>query len=227
MIVVIGQPFLSVTEDGDTAGGLPARIAFAAAAAGADVQLVGKVGEDDAADAVLLALARGGVGHVAVLRDGGGPTGRLEPLAEDSIDGDGYGGAPEPPAESVGGLQLEAPDVDLALRYLTDFAVVVLATPGEDLARVVASAVNWAGAHLVAVVPIDEHEPPELPADSIVFEAPEVDPDGAFATMVGSFAAALDAGEAAGDAFRATVAAQGWTESAEAEAEAVEREPAR
>ena len=69
MIVVIGLPVLHSGDAGDVAAGPAARIALAAAARGATVQLVGKVGEDAEGEALLLALARGGVGHVALLRD--------------------------------------------------------------------------------------------------------------------------------------------------------------
>jgi len=47
--------------------------------------------------------------------------------------------------------------------------------------------------------------------DAIVFEAPDTDPDGVFAAMVGSFAAALDDGNEPAAAFRATVEEAGWT----------------
>ena len=45
----------------------------------------------------------------------------------------------------------------------------------------------------------------------IVFEAPADDPDGDFAALVGRFAAALDDGVDAGDAFRSSLAEEGWT----------------
>ena len=41
--------------------------------------------------------------------------------------------------------------------------------------------------------------PDGLPADAVVFEAPDDDPDGVFADLVGSFAAALDDGVEPGD----------------------------
>jgi hypothetical protein len=53
-----------------------------------------------------------------------------------------------------------------------------------------------------------------VPADAIVFEAPASDPDGTFASFVGSFAAALDDGEDPGKAFRSTIEADGWAVSA-------------
>src|SRR3954452_23161821 len=71
MIVVIGNPVARARDLGAGVDGVAAQIALAAARAEADVQLVGKIGEDAAGDAVLMALAAGGVGHVAMLRDPG------------------------------------------------------------------------------------------------------------------------------------------------------------
>src|SRR6185503_7220926 len=108
------------------------------------------------------------------------------------------------------GPTLDAVDVDLALQYLTDFAVLVLVDPADGAtATVVADAGRWAGARLVVVLPGDASSPDGLPADAIVFEAPDGDPDGVFASMVGAFAAALDDGDEPGDAFRSTVTAEG------------------
>ena len=58
--------------------------------------------------------------------------------------------------------------------------------------------------------------PDDLPRDAIVFEAPDEDPDGVFAEMVGAFAAALDDGADPAVAFRSTVEAEGWTPSLDA-----------
>lgn len=60
MIVVIGQPRLSTSPNGQVMDGLAARISLAAAGLGRSVQLVGKVGEDEAGDSVVQALAREG-----------------------------------------------------------------------------------------------------------------------------------------------------------------------
>ena len=76
MIVVVGVP----AWDGSMKGGAAGRaceIALAAAAAGSGVELVGRTGDDDAGDALVLALAAGGVGHVALLRDPARPTRRV------------------------------------------------------------------------------------------------------------------------------------------------------
>lgn len=197
MIVVVGQPLYRQSDAGPVVDGLPARIALEAAARGRSVQLVGKTGEDPAGDAVVHALARGGVGHVALLREAGRPTPRASAIDTAAI--------------------LEATDVDLALRYLTECSVLVLADPAPlDLVRVVVAAAGWTGSALIVVNRAGEPAAPDLPGDAIVFEAPWADPDGVFAMMLGAFAAALDAGEDPADAFRSSVASGGWT-SASAE----------
>jgi hypothetical protein len=215
MIVVIGSVSYLETEAGPEAGGLAARVARTVADHGHAVQLVGKVGEDDAGDAVMLALARHGIGHVAMLREAGRPTPQVEVQADESTASDEMttaGNDAAPSAETADDPRLETADVDLALRYLTEFAVLVLADQVDDaMSRVVASAADWSDARLVAVVPAGEVEPTGLPPDAIVFEAPTADPDGVFASMVGSFAAALDDGDEPGAAFRAAVASEGWT----------------
>ena len=177
MLAVIGSPsFLpGLTPDAaGGAGGLAAGVARAAAAAGAEVQLVGKVGEDPAGDAVLISLARGGVGHLALLRDAGSATpmlrpdptevdpGDTEPLAALAAGGDaGDGRASERGARAARseagwspepGLPLEPADISLGLRYLRDFRVLVAADPlDEPSAAVVAEAAAFAGAALVVI----------------------------------------------------------------------------
>ena len=83
------------------AAGLAADVALAAAAAGAPVQIVGRVGEDAAGEAALLDLARRGVGHVAVLRDAARATPVDQPApgpddADDVDDADAAPSAPRP-----------------------------------------------------------------------------------------------------------------------------------
>jgi hypothetical protein len=121
------------------------------------------------------------------------------------------GAAPLPdPADDA--AVLDAADVDLALRYLTDFGVVVVADPvSADVLQVVTGAAAWTGARTIVVVPAGQVEPAGLPPDAIVFEAPDIDQDGAFAALVGAFAAALDDGGDPAAAFRATVDQAGWT----------------
>jgi sugar/nucleoside kinase (ribokinase family) len=220
VIVVIGSPIGRIADDAIVAGGSASRVALAAAAAGRAVQLVGRTGDDPTAEAVVLDLARGGVGHVALLRD---PS-RVTPLEAvsaidiepDDLDDTAATPASPGPAVSVSAPPLDAADVDLGIRYLTDFAVVVLAEPASaDVVRVVADAARWAAARLILVVAAGGSVPDGLPPDGIVFEAPDSDPDGVFASLVGDFAAALDDGAEPEVAFRASVASDGWSEAAE------------
>lgn len=212
MIVVLGSLFLAPGDGVPRAAGPAVDVARAAAAVGAEVQLVGKVGEDPAGDAVLLDLAGVDIGHAAVLRDPSGatprapaPAGDPDPFREPSDGTDGPSGA-----APTGGLDLEPADLDLALRYLSDYRVVVVAEPmAEALLEVVVAAVGWTGASLVAVV--DRSGPPaSLPRGATVLEAPPEDPDGTFAGVVGAFAAALDRGDPPADAFAAVSSGLGW-----------------
>ena len=208
MIVVIGSPIGRVSDAGISAAGMSSRVALAAARTGAAVQVVGKTGDDVTADGVVLDLTRGGVGHVALLRDGSRPT-PLEPA--DDLDA----AAETSPAESIHGPAIDAADIDLGLRYLTAFEVVVVAEPAPpDLVTVVAEAARWSEARMVLVVAAGSAVPESLAADVIVFEAPDADPDGVFADLVGSFAAALADGIEPGEALRASVDSDGWTEVA-------------
>ena len=121
-------------------------VALAAAAAGRSVQLVGKTGDDATADAVVLDLGRGGVGHVALLRDPSRPTPLEARRATDPRTRiDPMTNRDRAPATSpLEGPVLEAADVDLGLRYLTDFAVVVLTGPSvPDVVATVADAASW------------------------------------------------------------------------------------
>ncbi len=201
MIVVIGSPIGWLRDDGVAPAGTSARAALAAAAAGREVQLVGRVGDDPVADGLLLSLAAGGVGHVALLRDPARRTPLVPgPWDEDAAPAHGDDEPPPPVAELTAIPSLDAGDVDLGLRYLTDYAVVVLAEHAEpDVAAVAAAAASWNGAQLVVVVEPGTEPPAGLPPDAIVFEAPADDPDGDFAALVGRFAAALDDGADAGD----------------------------
>ena len=212
MIVVIGQPVLTRVEGNAVATGSAARIALTAADRGAAVQLIGKVGDDPDGEALVLALARGHVGHVAVLRDPAHRT-PVELTETDEFL------APEgelPGANSTAGPGLDAGDVELGLRYLTEFRVVVVADElGETALRVAADAAGWNNGTLLAVVPHGRPEPAGMPSDAIVLGAPADDVDGVFDRLVGQLAAAIDAGADPRAAFREAVAGAGW-EPAEA-----------
>ena len=207
------------------AGGLAAGIARAAAAVGAEVQLIGKVGDDPSGDAVLIALGRGGVGHLALLRDPGRATPIASPLvpfvdgadtepiaallAEDSATGPGEPGEILAPGGTAG-LAMDPADISLGLRYVREFRVLVAADPlDEPSSLVVADAASFADAALIVIAPPGVAMP-VAPASAMVLEAPEIDPDGAFAALVGRLAAALDRGEDAGEAFRLAASQGGW-----------------
>ena len=152
-----------------------AEIARRAAVAGAGVQLVSVVADGTEGDAWLLELATAGVGHAAVLR---------EPARE-----------------------LEAADLDLALRYLPEVRVVVVVEMPPPIVATAADRTLWSGAALIVVSRASAGGavlPAELPDGAIVLEAPASDPDATFAGFVGAFAARLDAGATAADAWAAT-----------------------
>lgn len=211
MIVVIGSPWCLRTPDGPIAAGRATAIAVAAARAGASVQLVGKVGADAAGDEVILSLGRSGVSHVALGRVAGLETPVVDaetsiaesPTAETPIAAPSGGeDRRATPLQPVATPPLEAADLDLALRYLTDFAVVVVAEPLTPGAwRPVIEAVGWAGARLIAVVDPGAVSP-DLPDDAIALEAPAGGADEGFSGLVGAYAAALDGGTHPEAAFR-------------------------
>ncbi len=223
MIVVIGSPLVrpGTGDHPSAAAGLAAGIAAAATAAGGTVQLVGRVGDDPAGEAILLALARDGIGHVAMLRDPARPTPAIVPPPEpgpDSTPDD----APFP-AEPEGSTILEPGvpasldqgDLELALRYLGSFSVVVVAEPLDATASVVvADAVAYNQASLIVLLPVGA-DGPALPADAIELEAPAHDPDGIFARTVGEFATELDRGADPADALASVASAQGWQRAAD------------
>jgi hypothetical protein len=215
VIVVVGQPLFRASDDRSAVDGVPAQIALAAASRGRSVQLVGKAGLDAEGDTVVLGLAQGGVGHVALLRETGSQTLRSR-VPDEAATATREANIDEPPeigkaSEPPGSATLDATDVDLALRYLTEYAVVVLADSTDPaVVKVVADASGWAGARLILVVHPGQPIPVDLPTDVIAFEAPDGDPDGAFATFVGTFAAALDEGDDPADAFRSSIQADGW-----------------
>ncbi len=208
MIVVIGVPAWRAAEPAMPAG-RACGIALAAARAGAPVELVGRVGDDAAGDALMIALAQAGVGHVAVLRDPARPTPIARPATPDAEV------PPADPATAVAAIdpeaapRLEAADVALGLGYLPDTDVLIVSddAPPDVLPACVEGA-RFAGARLVLALRPGEDAPLDLPADAIVLIAPDEDGD-AFAVLLGRFAAALDAGEEAEAAFRAATA-DGW-----------------
>ncbi len=184
MIVVVGNPIAQASPAGIVAGGPAAFVALSAAAAGSTVQLVARVVDEPAGDAMLQHLTDGGVSHVATLRQ---------------------------PA-TLDGPVLEAADLELALRYLTDVGVLVLAEHDPALAAVAVAAAAWNHASLVVLLSPGAPVPGDLPSDATVLASPDADPDGAFGSLVGAYAAALDRGVDAATAFRSTItAANAWS----------------
>jgi hypothetical protein len=106
---------------------------------------------------------------------------------------------------------LESADLELALRYLPDYRVLVIADPlPAGAIDVAVAAAGWSGAALVVLVPTGT-TPPELASEATVMEAPTTDPDDAFASVVGAYAAALDRGEEPGEAFATASTGGGWS----------------
>jgi ribokinase len=218
VIVVVGSPIALSAGPGIAAGGLSAEVARLAASAGAAVQIVGRVGEDAAGDQVLLALAAAGIGHVAVLREPGRPTptrassgdGSVSPdgpaLGEALIDETDQATAATLPA----GLSVDAADLELALRYVPDYRVLVVAGDLDPSAlEAVVAAAGWSGAHLV-VLPPDGASMAGIPDAATALQRPATDPDSAFAAMVAGYAVALDRGDEPRSAFAAAQRAGGW-----------------
>ena len=218
VIVVIGALGLRGNIDEPAADGLAPEIAISAAAAGARVELISKAGDDPAGDAVLIALAQAGVGHVATLRDparltpvrslpaeptdpadpavDAGPVTPTEALAVDLAAPSGEDDAtPDPPP------MLDAADIALALRYLTDFEVLVAVHPTPDLLAEAVVAAAWAGARLVLVVEPEADVPAGVPSDALVVSAAADDAEGV-GERIGRYAAALSRGDDAASAYR-------------------------
>jgi hypothetical protein len=192
-------------------------VASAAQRRGSAVELVGKVGNDGAGDAVVVALGRLGIGHAALLRDPIRSTPVLvaASLEEDTAEVDAEGiDARLLPDDPGARPALEGADVELALRFLPAAGVVVIADPLS--AATTAAGVEgaaFAAAKLIVLVPAGA-TPPEVPVGATVLEAPLSD-DGSFGRLVGVFAGALDAGVDPRAAFAEAVAAAGWEPASE------------
>jgi hypothetical protein len=223
VIVVIGALGLRGTIEEPAPDGLAPEIAAAAAAAGARVELISKVGDDPAGDAVLIALARAGVGHVATLRDPARltpvrplpnePTDPADPQLDAAVDGAAVSEsgtespAPSPPSSNDRDPALDtdptldAADVALALEYLTDFEVLVAVHASPELVAEAISAARYSGARLVVVVPQESDVPSGVPADALVVAAAADDAEGV-GPRIGRYAAALSRGDDAAAAYR-------------------------
>lgn len=219
MIVVIGSPSILPADPGgrSTAAGRAIDVARGATDGGSAVQLVGKIGDDPAGDALLLALADAGIGHVAVLRDPARatPVAALPPTEIESIGFDDElpveDGHASPAGPGVGPVPtIDGGDLDLALSYLPDHRVVVVAEPLDaDALAVVTADCAYVGAALLIVIEPDAGSP-DVPPHATALEAPRSDPDGIFGQTVGRFAAALDQGVPGPEALAQATIAAGW-----------------
>jgi hypothetical protein len=147
---------------------------------------VGSVSDDVKGDATITQLGREGIGHAALLRM---PT----------------SGAP----------RLDAADIELGLRYVSDCRVLVVADSLDSAA--LAAAVEGASYHrapLVIAASMNAEAEASMPEDATLLEPPEDVEDAAFAALVGNYVAQLDAGRGAADAWRDALTASGWAESA-------------
>jgi hypothetical protein len=213
MVIVLTSPLVKAeTTPGGRRGrrrgsGLGLEIALATAAAGGRVEIVGKVGDDEAGNAIAVELERAGVGHAALLRD---------PSTGTPVDGRD---AP---------LALGRADVELALRYLVDFRVVISADRlSAEASEVVAEAARYAGAHRVIVAEADARaanvpgvdatgaDPTEDDVTVLAAPGAQAGADRGFATLaafaafVGRYAGLLDTGRAPRDAFETAAAETG------------------
>lgn len=197
--------------------GRAARIALMAREEGAEVELVGSVGDDPEGDEVMVRLGRAGVGHAAVLRD---------PAARTPVGG---GAAPAP--------RLEPADIALGLSYVAECRVLVIAEslPAEAQS-VAAESAAYHGAAVIAIVTLVSGVADGLPDNATLLEAPSeeqsedlADDAGpgegsaddqagqdaaarsdAFNRLVARYAAALDRGDDPAKAFHAASQSAGW-----------------
>lgn len=191
MILVVGRPGLDAQDRLDRLAG---RVALAAAQAGGRVELVGAVGDDEDGERVALALGQAGIGHAALLRDPAGATPRVG----------GPGGALP---------RLEAEDVELGLNYLVECRALVLAeVPDQRVLAVARGAAAYHSAHLIVLMEPGGETPREVLPQTTALEIPE-DDEGAFADLVGRYAARVAQGDEPATAWQSAVRAVGWERS--------------
>jgi hypothetical protein len=202
MIVVIGTLRLRGAGGDSEVVGLAASIASFAAADGALVEIITRLGDDPAGDAVGLALTRRHIGHVAILRDPVAPTVVVDVGPE---DGDPGAGEMSTSTRDDLGPQLEAADVNLALRYLPQLSVIVVVHAADDIVGEAIEASTWADTSLIVVVRPGRDVPDGLPVAAVVLEVEDAD-ESAAGAAIGRFGAALDRGDSASDAYQALIA---------------------
>jgi hypothetical protein len=202
---------LGSAAEGSALNGLAASIALEIARRGGRVELVGSIGDDPAGDEIVVELGRAGIGHAALLRDPGGTTpvsGRLTSQLP----------------------RLDAADVDLGLRYVIDFTVLIVADPlSPDAESAAIEAAAYHDAALIAVLPEGGEISAALSAAATVLGAPTAEGDGedvddeapspgsnAFAAFVGSLATLIDAGSSVAEAFAEAARLTGWEQATSA-----------
>ena len=168
--------------------------------------MIAVIGRVDAGPAVEVARRAAAAGATVELV-ATAPVGRVGDAAVARLAGARIGHAAVLRSPATG---LEPADLDLALRYLPDVTVVVLADPSPGLRGPAEEAAAWSGAALVVIAepaPSDagsgEAGSAEAGASSdrhaeaaaFVLERPARDPDGAFLGVVAELAARLDRGE--------------------------------
>jgi len=207
VIVVLGRPGLAAQGADGTrpVGGLAALVAIDIAARGVRVELVGSIGDDASGDAVGVALGRAGVGHAALLRDPAGTT----PVVG------GVTGRPLP--------RMDAADVELGLKYLSDCRVLVVADAlDERAASATMDAASYHGAQVIAIVEPGVRVPVAWEHGATVLVAPDPDEDDPddddpvpFAAVIAGFAVALAEGVPAREALSRAVSGGGWERAPE------------
>jgi hypothetical protein len=154
---------------------------------------------------VLLGLAGPFVGHVATLRDPARPTPVIPGADGPDLD---VAAAPAPaPPSTAEGPVLEAADVGLALRYLPELAVIVTVQATADVVEEAVAASGWAQTALIVVVSPDAAAPDGLPEGAIAVAVADGDElEGGAGAAIGRYAAAIDQGEPAAEAYADLVA---------------------
>ena len=209
MIVVIGSPRLRGYGPDAEAVGLAASIGRAAAADGALVEFVGKIGDDPAGDALLLSFAHSHIGHVAMLRDPARGTVVSTGPDDEAVDTEAPSDAPpnDPFSAAADGPVLDAADAGLALRYLPEITVIVAVHADPAVLGEAIAAAGWTDTALIVIVPADVASPDDLPPAAVTV-AIDDDDESAVGGAIGRYAAALDRGEPAAAAY-ATLAEAG------------------
>ncbi len=213
VIVVIGAVEARAAEGQGMAAipaGLASGIALAAAGAGARVEVVTRLGEDGAGDALLLAFAAAQVGHVATLRDAAHATPIVraadEPIDPDAADEADVASSVDGPRMHPAGPSSRPP----TWRSPCATCPTTGSSSWSTRPRPGSSARSWRP--LTGPAPISWSSPrrtarlPDgLPDGSVLLAA---DPDAdAVASIVGRYAAAVDGGDDPADAFRTTLGA--------------------